>query len=79
MSAVFSGDMRTMQNEVTEGEGRHDERPHRDRRIGHDEVRHKLLSQTDLTLRDAIRICRAEEAATKTEDGTDADECYEDG
>ena len=37
--------------------------------IGHDEVRHKLLSQTDLTLRDAIRICRAEEAATKTEDG----------
>ena len=37
--------------------------------IGHDEVRHKLLFQTDLTLRDAVRICRAEEAATKTEDG----------
>ena len=37
--------------------------------VGHDEVRHKLLSQTDLMLRGAIRICRAKEAATKTEDG----------
>ena len=64
MSAVFSGDMRTMRNEVTEGEGRHDERPDRDRNWS-DEVRHKLLSQTDLTLRDAIRIAEQKKRQRK--------------
>ncbi|XP_065190961.1 uncharacterized protein K02A2.6-like [Sycon ciliatum] len=34
--------------------------------IGDDATRHKLLSAKDLTLNDAVTICRAEEAATTT-------------
>ena len=49
--------------------------------IGHDEVRHKLLSQTDLTLRDAIISMPSRRSGN--ENGgrygtTDADDCYED-
>ena len=36
--------------------------------VGHDEVQHKLLFQRDLMVREAVRICQVEEAATKTED-----------
>ena len=36
--------------------------------IRYDEVRHKLLAQTDLTLKGVIQICKAEEAALRTEE-----------
>ena len=34
-----------------------------------DETRHKLLAMTDLTLSDAVKVCRAEEAAVNTSSG----------
>ena len=66
--AVFNGDKRTMWKEVTESKGRHDEKPHHDRSWTWRCTTNAIVSDRS-NVRGAIRICRAEEAATKTEEG----------